>query len=176
MARSANGAHSAHGAASRGAERAARWDGGLLDCPLGRLPRTGAHWDGWSSVLAARVPSRGFGCVAAAQTALVAVRAWGASQWRAAWSEKCSRLRPATLTRALALCARRQLAHGVEEMFTALGVGSLTDLLDAYKMTASKVLSLWQKQAEQEADVERLEHEIRALQASRIRTGPPHTY
>jgi len=60
---------------------------------------------------------------------------------------------------------RLELAHGVEEMFTALGVGSLTDLLDAYKMTASKVLSLWQKQAEQEADVERLEHEIRALQA-----------
>ena len=39
-------------------------------------------------------------------------------------------------------------------------------VLDAYKMTASKVLSLWQKQAEQESDVERLEHEIRELQVS----------
>ena len=47
-----------------------------------------------------------------------------------------------------------------------LGVSSLVDLLDAYKMTASKVLSLWQKQAEQESDVEKLEEEIRSLQSA----------
>ena len=59
---------------------------------------------------------------------------------------------------------RLELAHGVEEMFSMLGVSSLVDLLDAYKMTASKVLSLWQKQAEQESEVEKLEYEIRELQ------------
>lgn len=57
------------------------------------------------------------------------------------------------------------LCCSVEEMFRELGVGSLSELLDAYQTTASKVLSLWGKQAEQEGEVERLESEIRSIQA-----------
>lgn len=60
---------------------------------------------------------------------------------------------------------RLQLERSVEEMFAALGVTSLADLLDTHKGIAAKLLSLWQKQAEQEAEVEKLEHEIRSIQA-----------
>ncbi|KAL3909079.1 MAG: hypothetical protein SGPRY_009555 [Prymnesium sp.] len=59
----------------------------------------------------------------------------------------------------------REMEHFASEMFHELGVGSLSELLDAYQTTASKVLSLWGKQAEQEGEVERLESEIRSIQA-----------
>ena len=42
--------------------------------------------------------------------------------------------------------ARLELANGVEQMYSALNVSTLDDLLDGYKMTASKNLSLWAKQ------------------------------
>jgi len=59
---------------------------------------------------------------------------------------------------------RLEVARSVDEMFAALRVNSMADLKDSFKTTAAKVLSLWQKQAEQEAEVELLEQEIRSIQ------------
>ena len=58
---------------------------------------------------------------------------------------------------------RLEHAHGLEQIFKTLHVATVGELLDAYTMTASKILSLWDRHGEQEQDVERLDGEIREI-------------
>ena len=58
---------------------------------------------------------------------------------------------------------RLELAHGLEHVFQKLGVTSVEEVVDAYMMTASKILSLWAKHGEQEQEMERLDGETKAL-------------
>ena len=60
---------------------------------------------------------------------------------------------------------RLEHAHGLEQIFKTLHVGSVGELLDAYAMTASKILSLWDRHGEQEQEAERLDGEIRQIRA-----------
>lgn len=58
---------------------------------------------------------------------------------------------------------RLGLQASLDRIFEALHVGSLAELTDTYRTTASKVLSLWGKQGEQEGEVDLLRSEIKQL-------------
>ncbi len=55
---------------------------------------------------------------------------------------------------------RLEIQHALDRVYDTLKVSSLGELVDAYRATGSKVLSLWGKQGEQEDEVDSLQAEI----------------
>lgn len=58
---------------------------------------------------------------------------------------------------------RARYQDGLDEVVSTLRVKSVDELMSAHTMTASKILSLWDKHAEQEAELEKLDGELREL-------------
>ena len=58
---------------------------------------------------------------------------------------------------------RLELQNALDGVYETLHVASFAELVDAYRTTGSKVLSLWGKQGEQEDEVDALEKEIKQV-------------
>ena len=58
---------------------------------------------------------------------------------------------------------RLALQNDIDRVYDKLHVASFTELIDGYRATASKVLSLWGKQGEQEDELDELTSEIKKL-------------
>ena len=59
---------------------------------------------------------------------------------------------------------RLELQNALDNVYATLHVSSFGELADSYRVTSSKILSLWGKQGEQEGELEQLEAELARIE------------
>ena len=59
---------------------------------------------------------------------------------------------------------RLELQNALDNVYATLHVNSFGELADSYRVTSSKILSLWGKQGEQEGELEQLEAELARIE------------